>query len=136
MKTEPYIIPSNFPRYKWRFAKDKTFVLPFSAVPLTNGTYRILSQSGNTMVQLAANKLTIFKHYHFDGATHAYDFKSGLPEYAKHDAMCRLAEKYPQITRKMADQAFNPWASLTPSPLHLYVYYPFVRLYAKWKGLR
>jgi hypothetical protein len=57
---------------------------------------------------LINNKLRIERHYHFDGATYAPDFKGVLKAVAVHDAMLQLAEKHPtKISRKQADEAFN-----------------------------
>jgi len=124
------IVKSQFKKWKWKFTKDRYFVLPESATPERGTTYTILSRSKNPVVFLRDNMLCICRHYHFDGATYAPDFKSGLAHYAMHDAMIQLSQKYPEITRKMADEVLNP-TKITFPPLHLWIYYPAVKLYSK-----
>lgn len=131
-KPKPLIVRSNFARWRWKYTRGKSYVLPISAVPLTQDTYTIESGSGNVLASLTGNTLTIRQHYHFDGATSAPDFRSGLEWYAVHDAMCQLAAKYRDITVDMADAAFDP--RLRPgAPLHIWIYYPAVRLNRKLK---
>jgi hypothetical protein len=125
------IVKSQFKKWKWKFTKDQYFVLPDSSIPERGKTYAILSNSGNPVVSLRNGMLRIHRHYHFNGADYAPDFKGGLPHYAKHDAMCQLAEKYPEITREMADEVLNP-SHITFPPLHLWIYYPAVKLYSKF----
>lgn len=99
------IAESNISGWKWRFTKGETFTVPFvymGIFPLT-----IESKSGNVLVQLHGNKLTINRHYHFDGATYAPDFKGVLKAAAVHDALLQLHEKHGnKISRKLADKAF------------------------------
>ena len=76
--------------------------LDASLDPLT-----IKSGSGNVLVSLHDDKLTVYRHYHYDGATGAPDFKRVLLATAVHDALLQLAEKYPGlVTYRMANQAF------------------------------
>lgn len=116
------IVKSQFKKWKWKFQRGQVFMLPIEAVPVTDETYTLLSNSGNELVRLVGRELTIFRHYHFDGATCAPDIESGLPWYAQHDAMCQLSDKYAAITPAMADEVLNP--RLRPlAPLHLWVYH-------------
>ena len=106
----PYniVVRSNFSnRWKWRFKRKHVFFMPWdldaSLDPLT-----IKSGSGNVLVSLHDDKLTVYRHYHYDGATAAPDFKRVLLPAAVHDALLQLAEKYPGlVTREMADEAFK-----------------------------
>ena len=132
MKQTSPVTRSNFSKWKWKFARNKSYVLPFKAVPVTAETYAIKSNSGNVLASLTGNTLTINRHYHFDGATKALDLKSGLEWYAVHDAMCQLATKYDEITVDMADAAFDPRLR-KGAPLHIWIYYPAVRLNRKLK---
>lgn len=132
MKTKPIVTRSNFAKWRWKYDRAKSYVLPMSAVPVTDKHYTIKSNSGNVLASLTGNTLTIKRHYHFDGATSAPDFKSGLEWYAVHDAMCQLAAKYDAITVDMADAAFDPRLR-AGAPLHIWIYYPAVRLNRKFK---
>jgi hypothetical protein len=99
------IVKSQFKKWKWKFTQDKTFVLPVSvgSHPLT-----ILSNSGNVLVHAQGVMLKIKRHYHFDGATCAPDFKRVIVPSAVHDAMLQLADKYPSIvSERMAHRAFK-----------------------------
>lgn len=96
---------ANIRGWKWRFIKGRIFDLPFTheGEPLT-----IESHSGRTLVTLDGSELLIERHYHFDGATYAPDFKRVLPSAAVHDALLQLAEKYPlQLTADQAHEAFK-----------------------------
>lgn len=126
------VVKSQFKKWPWKYSKSKSYVLPMKAVPVTPDTYTIESSNGNVMASLTGNTLTIHRHYHFDGATKAPDFKSGLEWYAVHDAMCQLAAKYDAITVDMADAAFDPRLR-KGAPLHIWIYYPAVRLNRKFK---
>ena len=125
------IVKSQFKKWKWKYRKGVSYELPIQAVPVTMGHYELLSHSGKALVVLDGRTLSIRRHYHFDGATNAPDFKSGLEWYAQHDAMCQLAAMYPAITREMADEVLNP--RLRKAPLHLWIYYPAVRAWASMK---
>ena len=129
------VVKSNFAKWKWKYNHRRVYFLPIEADPNDGQTYQLLSRSGRQMACIHDGKLTINKFYHFDGATYAPDFDNGLEWYGRHDAMCQLAEKYPEITRKMADAAFSPWLNDNP-PFHLYFYYPAVVAYRKLKGLK
>jgi len=100
------IAKANISGWKWRFTKGETFILPFTYygyLPLL-----IESHSGNVLVELSDNKLHIKRHYHFDGATYAPDFKGVLGASAVHDALLQLAEKHQgKLSRADADAAFN-----------------------------
>ncbi len=98
------IAKANITGWKWRFTQDESFVLDFGYF----GTLKILSDSGNVMVDLKGDTLTIHRHYHFDGATYAPDFEGVLKSSAVHDALLQLHEKYPHIiARSKADEAFK-----------------------------
>ena len=122
------VVKSQFSNWKWKYNRCKTYAIPYGASADDDQTYTILSRNGTTLVSLNKNKLTINRHYHFNGADHAPDFRSGLEWYARHDAMIQLHKKYPaQITREMADEVLHP--DQQGSPLHLWLYYPAVKLY-------
>ena len=123
------IIRSQFKRWKWKYTKNEAYIIPLKAVVNATDTFFINSKNSTRLVTLAGNLLTIHRHYHFDGATHAPDIKSGLKWYAQHDAMIQLHQKYPSIiSREMADSVLDP--RLRSSPLHLWLYYPAVRAYS------
>ena len=106
---KPLIGKSNLgSKWKWRFLRNYSVVLPLSAVPMTSEIYTIHSRSGRALVELKGNTLKINRHYHFNGADYAIDWKSQLPQTARHDAMLQLAEKYEDITTDMAHEAFKP----------------------------
>ena len=100
------IAKANIVGWKWRFTKGETFILPFTYygyLPLL-----IESKAGNVLVELSDNKLHIKRHYHFDGATYAPDFKGVLGASAVHDALLQIIEKHPgKLSRADADAAFN-----------------------------
>lgn len=99
------IAKSNFRKWKWRFTRKHVCLLPFDLGPLS---LTILSGTGNALVVGKGDKLTINKHYHFDGATCAPDFKKVLRAAALHDALLQLKQKYPgKISERMAHQAFR-----------------------------
>lgn len=112
---------SNLTGWKWCYINNAVYELPMEALPQTDKTYTIESNSGNVMVELHGKYLHINRHYHFDGATWAPDFSNGLPYYTQHDAMCQLAAKYDDITRDMADEVLNP--RLRRLPIHLWLYH-------------
>lgn len=132
MKKTSIITRSNFTKWRWKYNRVKSYVMPLCAVPVTDKLYTIKSNSGRVLVSLSGNKLTISRHYHFDGATRALDLKSGLEWYAVHDAMCQLAAKYDEITIDMADAAFDPRLR-HGAPLHIWIYYAGIRLNRKLK---
>lgn len=79
--------------------------MPFTheGEPLT-----IESHTGKVLVTLDESELLIERHYHFDGATYAPDFKNVLRAAAVHDALLQLHYKYPNsIHRRHADEAFK-----------------------------
>lgn len=99
------IAKANIRGWKWRFTKAQTFQMPFThdGDPLT-----MQSDSGRTLVTLGGDKMIIQRHYHFDGATWAPDFKNVLPAAAVHDALLQLCDKYPdQLTEDKAHAAFK-----------------------------
>jgi len=99
------IVKSQFKAWKWKFQRQHIFELPFSVGGLQ---LSILSGSGNPLVIAYKTELKIRRHYHFDGATWAPDFKRVLYASALHDALLQLAEKYPEdITEAMAHEAFK-----------------------------
>ncbi len=88
------VIPSNFKGWKWRYNVTTTYNLS-DLVPYDGAALGILSDSGKPMVYLDAGFLTIYRHYHYDGATWAPDFEKGLEGYGVHDALLQLLDKYP-----------------------------------------
>jgi len=99
------IVQSNFRRYKWKFQRKHVYLLPFD---LGDKSLTILSGTGNALVVAKGDKLTINRHYHFDGATCAPDFKKVLFAAALHDALLQLKDKYPgKISEAMAHKAFR-----------------------------
>ena len=99
------IAKANITGWKWRFLNSRIFHLPFTheGEPLT-----IESHSGKLLVTLDGSELLIERHYHFDGATYAPDFRRVLPAAAVHDALLQLCEKYPgQVTTDQAHEAFK-----------------------------
>lgn len=88
------VIPSNFKDWPWRYRVDATYNLSES-VPYDGQAIGLLSNGGNPIVYLDAGFLTIYRNYHFDGATCAPDFDEGLEGFAVHDALLQLLDKYP-----------------------------------------
>jgi hypothetical protein len=125
------ITKANISGWKWRFSKGETFTLPFTYagfLPLL-----IESRSGNVLVELIGNKLRIERHYHFDGATYAPDFKGVLRASAVHDALLQIIEKHPnKLSRNLADKAFNHQMKKDKFKLRL-PYFWGVKLYSYFK---
>ena len=99
------ITKANITGWKWRFLRGRIFHLPFThkGEPLT-----IESHTGKVLVTLYGSELLIERHYHFDGATYAPDFRRVLPAAAIHDALLQLCEKYPdEVTTDQAHEAFK-----------------------------
>lgn len=100
------IVKSQFKAWKWKFRKGHTYALPFS-IPGSD-SLTILSNSGNPLVIAKHDKLSIKRHYHFDGATWAPDFDRVLSASALHDALLQLSAKYPaKVSEEMAHKAFR-----------------------------
>jgi len=95
--------------YKWRYIHKRVSMLPPAAVPGTERKYMLTDRRGDVVCVLEGKRLTQYAGYAFNGADCAPDFKSGLEWYGRHDAMVQLSEQYEDITREMADAAFNPW---------------------------
>lgn len=122
---------ANITGWKWRFSKGEVFTLPF--VYLGYLPLLLESKSGNVLVELSGKELHIKRHYHFDGATYAPDFKGVLRASAVHDALLQLAEKHPgKLTRNLADQAFNYQMKRDGFKLRL-PYYWGVKIYSHFK---
>jgi len=132
MDTKAFIARSNFRKWKWKFKRKHVFILPWSLdeslQPLT-----IESNSGNVLVSLKGNRLTINRHYHFDGATYAPDFENVLLAAACHDALLQLKDKYPfLIDADMANRAFDHAMKEQRFKLR-WIYSIAVKLYWKFK---
>ena len=87
------VIPSNFTDWPWRYAETVSETLP--PIKYRGEALTLLSNSGNALVILSGSHLTIYRHYHFDGATCAPDFKKGLHGFGVHDALLQLLDEYP-----------------------------------------
>lgn len=98
------ITKSNITGWKWRSSHSREFQLPFYHF----GEPLILeSNAGNVLVVVNGGTCLIERHYHFDGATWAPDFKDVLPATALHDALLQLHEKYPDdLSEQDAHEAF------------------------------
>lgn len=122
------IVKSQFKKWNWKFRRNHTYMLSFSV-----GTQTLLinSSSGNPMVVALEDRLTINRHYHFDGATWAPDFKRVLRAAALHDALLQLKDKYPgKITEKQAHAAFRDEMQLSRFalwPVYSFFTRPFFR---------
>lgn len=122
------IVKSNFKKWKWKFQRKHTYMLPFKIGPKT---LMIKSNSGNPLVVAHGEMLTINRHYHFDGATWAPDFKRVLRAAALHDALLQLKDKYPgKITETQAHAAFRDEMRLSKFalwPVYSFFSSPFFR---------
>ena len=101
------IIPSNIKGWKWRYNVTQTYNVS-RQVRSKIEPIGILSDSGKPMAYLCMGYLTIYRHFHFDGATCAPDFKSGLEGYAVHDALLQILDRYPEaFTEQEAHDAMR-----------------------------
>lgn len=133
MKTDAIIGRSNLKnRWKWRFKRKHVYFLPWS-LDATLDPLTIKSNSDRVLVSLHDDKLTINRHYHFDGATYAPDFDGVLMAAALHDALLQLADKFPfHVTYDMANDAFA--AEMRAQRFKLrWIYSLAVRLYFAFK---
>lgn len=99
------IVKAQFKAWPWKFQRQKAYNIPFDVgtKPMT-----ILSSSGKPLVIARGFSVIIKRHYHFDGATWAPDFKKVLPSAALHDALLQLKDKYPnRLNEEVIYQAFD-----------------------------
>lgn len=79
------ITRTDHPRWKYRVDADISY-RPRSLCG-HRGYCELKGSDGEIYAVLYDGRLTIFKGYHFDGATCAPDFAAGLEGFAVHDAM-------------------------------------------------
>lgn len=122
------IVKSQFKVWRWKFQRNHTYMLPFS---VGDETLLINSSARNPLVVAKDERLTINRHYHFDGATWAPDFKRVLRAAGLHDALLQLKDKYPgKITEAQIHTAFRDEMRLskfTLWPVYSFFTRPFFR---------